>query len=198
MEDASAMDLDWFWRGWFYTTDYSDVGVKSVKSYYTTDQPTEKAIADLKRFNLPLEEYKNKLVFYKEGDPTKSKDAKKATDIDVIKKHMASMTDAQKAELKEIPNYFYEVTYEKPGGLVLPLIVELTYEDGTKERKKYPAQVWNKNDKEVKKVYATAKKITNIIVDPDLETADIDVTNNSWPKKKQDSQFDSFKKELKN
>ncbi len=55
-----------------------------------------------------------------------------------------------------------------------------------------------KNDKQVKKVYATAKKITKIVVDPDLETADIDMTNNSWPKKKEDSQFDTFKKELKN
>ncbi len=198
MEDASAMDLDWFWRGWFYTTNYNDVGVKSVKSYYTTDKPTEKGIADLKRSRLSLEDYKDKLVFFAEGDPSKDKNAKKASDIAVIKEHMAKMTDAQKAELKEIPNYFYEVTYEKPGGLVLPLIVEITYEDGTKERKKYPAQIWNKNDKEVKKVYATAKKITNIVVDPDLETADIDMTNNSWPKKKQDSQFDSFKKELKN
>jgi len=198
MEDASAMDLDWFWRGWFYTTDYNDMGVKSVKSYYTTDKPTEKGIAELKRYNLSLEEYKNKLVFFAEGDPNTSKDAKKATDIGVLKDHLAKMTDAEKAELKEIPNYFYEVTFEKPGGLVLPLIVELTYEDGTKERKKYPAQIWNKRDKEVTKVYATGKKITNIIVDPDLETADIDITNNSWPKKKQDSQFDSFKKELKN
>ncbi len=198
MEDASAMDLDWFWRGWFYTTDFNDVGVKEVKSFYTTDKPTEKAIAELKRYNLPLEEYKDKLVFFAEGDPAKATDAKKISDIDVVKKHMASMTDAQKAALKEAPNYFYEVTYEKPGGLVLPLIVDITYEDGTKERKNYPAQIWNKNDTEVKKVYATAKKITNILVDPDLETADIDMTNNSWPKKKQDSQFDSFKKELKN
>ncbi len=198
MEDASAMDLDWFWRGWFYTTDYNDVGVKEVKSFYTTDQPTEQAIAELKRSNLSIEDYKDKLVFFAEGDPTQAADAKKVTDIDIIKTHMASMTEAQKAALKEAPNYFYEVTYEKPGGLVLPLIVDITYEDGKTERKTYPAQIWNKNDREVKKVYATAKKITKIVVDPDLETADIDMTNNSWPKKKEDSQFDTFKKELKN
>ncbi len=139
MEDASAMDLDWFWRGWFYTTDYNDVGVKEVKSYYTTDQPTEQAIADLKRSNLPIEDYKDKLVFFAEGDPTQATDAKKVTDIDIIKTHMASMTEAQKAVLKEAPNYFYEVTYDKPGGLVLPLIVDITYEDGTTDRKSYPS-----------------------------------------------------------
>jgi len=198
MEDASAMDLDWFWRGWFYSTDYNDVGVKSVKSYYTTDKPTEKAIAELKRYNLPLENYKDYLIFFAEGEPSANEILKKTTDIQVLKNYMSRLSESEKEELKETPNYFYEVTYEKPGGLVLPLIVDITYEDGETERKSYPAQIWNKNDAEVKKVYATAKKITNILVDPDLETADIDMTNNSWPKKKQDSQFDTFKKELKN
>ena len=90
------------------------------------------------------------------------------------------------------------MTFDKPGGLVLPLIVELTYADGEKERKIYPAEIWSKHDEEVKKVYATAKEIVNIVVDPDEETADIDITNNSWPKKTEDNQFEKFKKQLKN
>ena len=198
MEDASAMDLDYFWRGWFYSTDYNDVGVGEVKSYYLTDQPTEKAHADAKRFGLNLDEYKDKLVYFAEGDPSTDKNAKKTSDFKMLNDYLATLSDKEKKDLKEAPNYFYEVTYDKPGGLVLPLIVELTFEDGTKERKKYPAQIWNKNDNGVKKVYATSKKISTIVVDPDLETADIDMSNNSWPKKKQDSQFDSFKKEIKN
>ena len=198
MEDAAAMDLDWFWRGWFYTTDYNDQGVKDVKSFYLTDQPTEKAKADAKRFGLDLKQYEGKLVYFAEGDPDKDKNAKKVGDLKFLQDHLASLSEADKAQLKEAPNYFYEVTYEKPGGLVLPLIVDITYEDGTKERKKYPAQLWNKNDKEVKKTYATAKKITAIVVDPDLETADIDLSNNNWPKKKEDSDFDKIKKEIKN
>ena len=124
MEDASAMDLDWFWRGWFYTTDYNDIGVKDVKKFYLTDQPTEAAKKLAKRYNMNLADYEGKFVFFeqeKEGVPV---DSKKALEIDVIKNHMATMTEEQRAALKEAPNFFYQVTFEKPGGLVMPIIVE--------------------------------------------------------------------------
>ena len=196
MEDASAMDLDWFWRGWFYTTDYNDIGVKDVKKFYLTDQPTEAAKQLAKRYNMNLADYEGKLVFFeqeKEGVPV---DSKKALEIDVIKNHMATMTEEQRATLKEAPNFFYQVTFEKPGGLVMPIIVELEYVDGSKERHTFPAQIWMKNDKEVTKVFRTTKAIKKITLDPDLETADIDTSNNSWPKK-DDSKFDKFKQKMK-
>jgi len=199
MEDASAMDLDWFWRGWFYTTDYNDIGIKEVKKYYLSDQPTETAKADAKRFGMNLGDYKDRLVYFVSedeiGDPAK---AKKVKDFAMLNNHLNSLTKAEKSRLKKVPNYFYEVTFDKPGGLVLPLIVELTYEDGKKERKQFPAQIWSKHDAEVKRVFASEKQITNIVVDPDLETADIDMTNNSWPKKTEENQFDKFKSKLKN
>ena len=196
MEDASAMDLDWFWRGWFYTTDYNDIGVKDVKKFYLTDQPTEAAKKLAKRYNMNLADYEGKLVFFeqeKEGVPV---DSKKAIEIDVIKNHMATMTEEQRAALKEAPNFFYQVTFEKPGGLVMPIIVELEYVDGSKERHTFPAQIWMKNDEEVTKVFRTTKAIKKITLDPDLETADIDTSNNSWPKK-DDSKFDKFKQKMK-
>ena len=196
MEDASAMDLDWFWRGWFYTTDYNDIGVKDVKKFYLTDQPTEAAKQLAKRYNMNLADYEGKFVFFeqeKEGVPV---DSKKALEIDVIKNHMATMTEEQRATLKEAPNFFYQVTFEKPGGLVMPIIVELEYVDGSKERHTFPAQIWMKNDKEVTKVFRTTKAIKKITLDPDLETADIDTSNNSWPKK-DDSKFDKFKQKMK-
>ncbi|MDG1509802.1 MAG: M1 family metallopeptidase [Flavobacteriaceae bacterium] len=196
MEDASAMDLDWFWRGWFYTTDYNDIGVKDVKKFYLTDQPTEAAKQLAKRYNMNLADYEGKLVFFeqeKEGVPV---DSKKALEIDVIKNHMATMTEEQRATLKEAPNFFYQVTFEKPGGLVMPIIVELEYADGSKERHTYPAQIWMKDDEEVSKVFRTTKAIKKITLDPDLETADIDTSNNSWPKK-DDSKFDKFKQKMK-
>jgi hypothetical protein len=196
MEDASAMDLDWFWRGWFYTTDYNDIGVKDVKKFYLTDQPTEAAKQLAKRYNMNLADYEGKLVFFeqeKEGVPI---DSKKAIEIDVIKNHMATMTEEQRAALKEAPNFFYQVTFEKPGGLVMPIIVELEYVDGSKERHTFPAQIWMKNDEEVTKVFRTTKAIKKITLDPDLETADIDTSNNSWPKK-DDSKFDKFKQKMK-
>ena len=196
MEDASAMDLDWFWRGWFYTTDYNDIGVKDVKKFYLTDQPTEAAKKLAKRYNMNLADYEGKFVFFeqeKEGVPV---DSKKSLEIDVIKNHMATMTEEQRAALKEAPNFFYQVTFEKPGGLVMPIIVELEYVDGSKERHTFPAQIWMKNDKEVTKVFRTTLAIKKITLDPDLETADIDTSNNSWPKK-DDSKFDKFKQKMK-
>ena len=150
MEDASAMDLDWFWRGWFYTTDVTDIGIKSVKSYTAT-------------------EGKNGSVQFVEN----AKGAKKASD-----------------------KFFYEVTFDKPGGLVMPIIVEFTYKDGTKGRKKYPAQIWRLNDKQITKAIQSDKEIVNFQIDPDLETADVDVTNNSWPKK-QENKFGKFKNKVK-
>ena len=196
MEDASAMDLDWFWRGWFYTTDYNDIGVKDVKKFYLTDQPTEAAKQLAKRYNMNLADYEGKLVFFEEEKEGVPVDSKKALEIDVIKNHMATMTEEQRATLKEAPNFFYQVTFEKPGGLVMPIIVELEYADGSKERHTYPAQIWMKNDEEVSKVFRTTKAIKKITLDPDLETADIDTSNNSWPKK-DDSKFDKFKQKMK-
>ncbi|MBT5289088.1 MAG: M1 family metallopeptidase [Flavobacterium sp.] len=196
MEDASAMDLDWFWRGWFYTTDYNDIGVKDVKKFYLTDQPTEAAKQLAKRYNMNLADYEGKLVFFEEDKEGVPVDSKKALEIDVIKNHMATMTEEQRATLKEAPNFFYQVTFEKPGGLVMPIIVELEYVDGSKERHTFPAQIWMKNDEEVTKVFRTTLAIKKITLDPDLETADIDTSNNSWPKK-DDSKFDKFKQKMK-
>ena len=193
MEDASAMDLDWFWRGWFFTTDYNDIGLKEVKKYNLTDQPTQEARDLAKRYNMNLEDYKGKLVFFEEEKEGVSVEAKKALDIGVIKDYMASMSEDEKNSLEEAPNFFYEVTFEKPGGLVMPIIVELEYVDGTKERQTFPAQIWRYNDKEVSKVFRTSQEIKKITIDPDLETADIDTSNNSWPKKDK-SKFDKFKK----
>ena len=193
MEDASAMDLDWFWRGWFFTTDYNDIGLKDVKKYNLTDQPTQEAKVLAKRYNMNLEDYKGKLVFFEEEKEGVSVEAKKALEIGVIKDHMASMSEDEKNSLKEFPNFFYEVTFEKPGGLVMPIIVELEYVDGTKERQIFPAQIWRYNDKEVSRVFKTSQEIKKITIDPDLETADIDTSNNSWPKK-DNSKFNKFKK----
>ena len=79
----------------------------------------------------------------------------------------------------------------------MPIIVDYEYEDGTKERITYPVQIWRKNDDEVRKLVSSDKKIINISLDPDLETADIDTSNNSWPKKQEDSEFDKFKEKIK-
>jgi len=198
MEDASAMDLDWFWRGWFYTTDYTDIGVKGVKQYYLTDQPTEAAKKTAKRYNMDLATYKDKLVYYAEiEEGKKPENAKSVSDFKFLTDYIEELPEEEKARLKDAPKYFYEVTFEKPGGLVMPIKLEIDYADGTKERKTFPAQIWRYNEKEVKKVFRTDKAITGFTIDPDLETADVDTANNTWPKKVEVNSFDKFKQKVK-
>ncbi|NJW54786.1 M1 family peptidase, partial [Salinimicrobium sp. CDJ15-91] len=105
---------------------------------------------------------------------------------------MDNFTPQQRAEMK-MPKYFYQVTFNKPGGLVMPIIVEYTYADGTSEKVTYPVQIWRKNDNQVSRALATDKEITKIVVDPDLETADVDTSNNSWPQAAKADKFQEFK-----
>lgn len=100
----------------------------------------------------------------------------------------------ERASLKKT-KYFYEVIFEKPGGLVMPILAEITYADGSKENKYYPAEIWRFNDNEVKKVLGTEKEIKSIQIDPNQLTADVNTENNSWPKKEKESKFDNFKKQ---
>ncbi|WP_159947974.1 M1 family metallopeptidase [Polaribacter septentrionalilitoris] len=155
MEDASGVDLDWFWRGWFYTTDVTDIGIKDVKKFYTKENGD--------RVNF-IEDTTPGLSFGKD----KTKESK----------------------------YHYEITYNKPGGLVMPIIVNFDYTDGTSERKVYPAQIWRYNDKEVTKVFSSSKEVSKITIDPNQETADVDTSNNSWPKQTK-NKFEKFKQKVK-
>ncbi|SDS11410.1 M1 family metallopeptidase [Winogradskyella sediminis] len=194
MEDASAVDLDWFWRGWFYTTDYTDIGIKDVKKFAVTTTPNDNGKRLAERYNRDP----NSLVYFIEEGAEGFDDAMKAnTSIDelpTVKEYiMDNFTPEEQKSMKKAPQFFYQITFEKPGGLVMPLIVEYTYADGTTSRETYPAQVWRLNDKEVTKAVASDKEIVSIQIDPDLETADVDTTNNVWPKEVKESEFDKFK-----
>jgi len=198
MEDASAVDLDWFWRGWFYTTDYVDIGISEVKQYYVSTEPgseMKKMMEErgVSRKNLRplvyLEDFENDTKNQKEGNPLDNSK--------LLNNYLNENYSEEELSNLNIPKYFYEIVFDKPGGLVMPIIVDYEYEDGTKERITYPVQIWRKNDDRVSKMVTSNKKIVNIILDPDLETADIDTSNNSWPKKQDDSDFDNFKAKIK-
>jgi|TARA_B110000238_G_scaffold199789_1_gene247778 hypothetical protein len=154
MEDASGVDLDWFWRGWFYTTDVTDIGIKGVKKFQTNTT---------------------------------------GESVEFVQDTSEGMGFAKKNENSK---FHYEITYNKPGGLVMPIIVEFKYKDGSTERKTYPAQIWRYNDKEITKVFSSSKEIESIVIDPDLETADVDTSNNSFPRETA-NRFDKFKKKIK-
>ena len=197
MEDASGTDLDWFWRGWFYTTDYNDIGIKDIKKYQVTEEPTEKAYQISKRFGMTVDQL-GKNLYLVEMDATANNNNSAATsfkDIPTLNEYLSdNFSKEERADLKDT-KYFYELVFEKPGGLVMPILVEITYADGSKENKYYPAEIWRFNDKEVKKIFGTEKEITGIKIDPNELTSDVNLENNSWPRKENESKFDTFKKE---
>jgi hypothetical protein len=199
MEDASAIDLDWFWRSWFYTTDYTDIGVASVKKYYVTHKMNT-AIREMMQARGMSESDLPPLVYLvEEGSEDFEEDMRTQTLNDVVTLQefiMDRMTPEERAGLK-MPKYFYEVTFEKPGGIPMPIIAEYTYADGSTERITYPAQIWRLNDASVGKIIASEKEIVKIVVDPDEETADIDTSNNAWPAEETVGEFQTFKSNIK-
>ena len=198
MEDASAMDLDWFWRGWFYSTDYTDIGVKDVKQYFITENPSAEVKEMFNRRGRKIADAQPMMYLVTEGTEDFKQELAKPFDyssVKIVSDYVdANFTATEKAQLKT-PKYFYEVEFEKPGGLIMPIIAELHFEDGTTELHKFPAQIWRRNNDTAKRVFATEKKVVKIQVDPKLETADIDTTNNVWPRATQDkSKFDELDK----
>jgi hypothetical protein len=195
MEDASAVDLDWFWRAWFYTTDYTDIGIESVKKFYVTSKMS-KEIKDMMVARGMSESDLPPLVYLVEegsDDFEESMKMSKLEDVTTLNQYiMDNFTAEERAKLKK-PKFLYEITYNKPGGIPMPIIAEISYSDGSTERITYPAEIWRLNDKKAGKVIATDKEITMIVVDPDEETADIDTSNNTWPATLQQGEFDTFK-----
>ena len=166
---------------------------RSVKKYFVSNEPSKEVTEFLKTRRRRDSDPGKMIYLIADG----SEDFKpelnkpfKITDYIALNEYVTKQfTAEERAKLNE-PNYFYQVTFDKPGGLVMPIIVELTYEDGTTEVQKFPAQIWRMNDKEVSRTFATKKQITKITIDPKLETADVDLTNNVWPKVETKSKFD--------
>ena len=193
MEDASAVDLDWFWKGWFYTTDVTDLSLDQVKWFR------------LRNENSGLE---NKGVKTKKGDLASSPSGEKKfnnfnngpqefsllpTEPQYYGEFLSRIDDKgimQKLQGKNI----YEVTFSNKGGLVMPIILEWTFKDGTRELEKIPAEIWRINENKVSKVFVKDKEVTGIMLDPNAETADINIEDNVFPKPEKESKFDAFKK----
>ena len=199
MEDASAVDLDWFWRGWFYTTDYVDIAIKEVKEYFVSPNPSEEfKKLMIEEMGIPRNRWRSLIFLDKlENDLENNKENQAIENSKLLNNYLKENYSNEQIEDLNIPNFYYEIIFEKPGGLVMPIIIDIEYDDGTIERKKYPAQVWRKNDSEVRKVLTSNKKILSVSLDPDKETADIDTSNNSWPEKEIESEFDKFKSKIK-
>ncbi len=201
MEDASGTDLDWFWRGWFFTTDVNDIGIKEVKRFYVTDKPTQRIKNMAKRYGIKVSDLPKFISLVAEDSPDFTPDMKKNQDVLIqtpaLKEYLAKHFPKEEWAQIKAPKYFYRIVFEKNGGLVMPIVLQITYEDGTKERKIYPAEIWRFNDKEVSKLLATDKKIVRLEIDPENLTADVNPENNVWPKQKANSRFKNYRKNLR-
>ena len=194
LEDASGIDLDWFWRGWFYTTDHVDISIDKVSLYQVDTEdpvvdkrnrkqdreahPKTATSARNKELSKRVDRYPHLKDFYNSYDELDVTQA----DRDRYERLMKDLSDRDKDLLKS-GRHFYVVDFKNVGGLVMPIILEVEYTDGTKEELRYPAEIWVRNTEQTSKVILAKKEIKNITLDPHLETADCDLTNNHFPRR---------------
>jgi hypothetical protein len=206
MEDASAVDLDWFWRGWFYSTDHVDISIENVRLYQVNTQNPEvekeiqrkaanaqpRTLSQQRNENLPLriDQYPSLRDFYNDFDKFKVTD-KEQQDYQTF---LASLTDKEKQLINQ-NNYFYVVDLKNIGGLVMPVIFKVEYMDGTSEEIRVPAEIWRYDNFNVSKLIVTKKEAKAIVLDPNLETADADLNNNFFPRRVLPTRFQIFKQQ---
>ncbi|MBD3415243.1 MAG: M1 family peptidase [Candidatus Aminicenantes bacterium] len=194
MEDASGVDLDWFWRGWFFGTDHVDIAMDDVKWYKinTGDPKLAKAI-ELEKENRLRDQYisnirnqkeiketaaekdESLLDFYDKYDPLKVSPKEEKQ----YQKYLESLTEEQRDILNSGHNY-YEITFSNIGGMAMPLILKFEFKDGTEQVQRIPAEIWRRNNDQVKKVFVFQKEVHKVTFDPFLESADVESRNNKW------------------
>ena len=208
MEDASGVDLDWFWRGWFYSTDHVDIGIKQVRRFELAtqnpdvDKKREKSLDDEMPKSLTEERnraqraehpmrvnaYPTLKDFYNRYDKWAVTDGERED----FKKMYDELSDEEQAALDTQRN-FYVIDFENIGGLVMPLILQLDYKDGARELVRIPAEIWRYNPKHTSKLIMTERELTAVTFDPNWELADANLDNNHWPRKAIKSRFQLFK-----
>jgi hypothetical protein len=215
LEDASGEDLDWFWRGWFYGIDACDISLDTVKYFKpdvtaipsltkdstvmrSLDKPRVNSFEDLSK----IRNREDKSITFLTDADTSLRDFYWKYDRNIEKydssKYAVTLSPQNEAldaegKAKYENKNVYELTFTNKGGLVMPIIIEWTYKDGTKEVDKIPAQVWRLNEKKVVKTFVKDKEVASIKLDPMRETADIDESNNSWGTIAEPTKFQLFK-----
>lgn len=206
MEDASAVDLDWFWRGWFYGIDPVDISIDDLKHYQLNNlnpealqRENEKIYQDdlnsiTRKRNIAagtkfaIETDTTLKDFYNKWDRFEVS----TEDKEAFHYYYEHLSQEEKA-LFNSNRHFYEISFSNQGGLVMPLIIEWTFADGTKEVDRISAYIWRLNENQVTKVFAKDKEVISVKLDPERETADIDEYNNTWPRQQAPSRFEMFK-----
>ncbi len=208
MEDASGIDLDWFWRGWFYGTQHCDIAIERVRLHtlYSGDPDAKRKLDQADRAKMPktLTQLRNEQMCRRIDDHPELKDFYNSHDKTKVtpeqrKKHQAfvrRLTKRQKG-LLTLKTLFYVIELRNIGGLVMPVIIEVEFEDGTRRTRRIPAEIWRKDNLRAQTMLATEKPIRRLRLDPRLETADVDTENNHWPRRPVESHFRLIKAEKK-
>jgi hypothetical protein len=204
MEDASGVDLDWFWRGWFYSTDHTDISIESVRLFRLdtrnpeVEKPAErreqaerpKTLTEQRNEALPkrVDQFPSLRDFYNTYD----KFAVTQRNREEYQKYLETLTERER-KLLELGMNFYVVDFENVGGLVMPIILQVDYMDGTSEEMRIPAEIWRYDSERVSKLIVTPKEIRSITLDPHLETADVELSNNFFPRRPVKSRFQLYR-----
>ncbi|QDG40231.1 aminopeptidase [Alteromonas mediterranea] len=217
MEEASGVDLDWFWRGWFYTTDHVDISLDSVyKLRLDTEDPDidfarereaemekPKSLTDIRNKEegrkLWVDRFEDISDFYDENDRYTVTNKERNKYKKFLDKLEPWERKAFERAVKEDKNY-YVLDFSNKGGLVMPIILELSFEDGTKEEMRIPAEIWRRTPKAVSKLIVTDKdkELISVTVDPHWETADVNVENNHYPRRIIPSRIEAYKNKPRN
>lgn len=200
LEDASGIDLDWFWRGWFYTTDYVDIAVEDFRRFdlHTMDpvinkararrehRKSPKSISEIRNQNLPrrLDDHPELADFYSDFDDFKvtEKDRKAHEEL------LQSLEETER-DLLKTDAFFYLLKLRNLGGLVMPVIVKIRYADGSQEIRQYPAELWRRNSQVVSKLLVLDRQAVQVELDPRLQTADANQDNNYFPRRIEKERF---------
>ncbi|MEL7374607.1 MAG: M1 family aminopeptidase, partial [Pseudomonadota bacterium] len=210
MEEASGVDLDWFWRGWFYTTDHVDISLDRIwklrldtkdpdidfdrRRQENADKPESLTVQRDREGGLRtwVERNPDLRDFYDENDEYTVTNKER----NEYQQFLAGLEDWERAALEravEEDSNYYVLEFSNLGGLVMPILLELEFEDGSKQRYDIPAEIWRRNAKAVKKLLVFEKELVSVVVDPQWETADVDVENNHYPRRMVPSRIEMFK-----
>lgn len=213
MEDASAVDLDWFWRGWFYTTDHVDVAITAVREYQVNTMDPDIESVEKRRLSdeltrEPVEQVRNRdegretrlrrveglRDFYNENDQYTPSN-KERNDYQSYLEALEPWERDTLSKAVAAGEFIYFVDFVNEGGLISPLPLELTFQDGSTERMDVPAEVWRRNSEHVTKLLILSKRLRGIEVDPLHQTADVDRSDNYFPGRIMPSRIELYKRE---
>jgi len=192
LNDATATNLDWFYRGWFFTTDYVDMELSNVKWF--------KVFEENANIEKQYKTSKIKISSNNNNSETEATDFSNGPELIIMTAtpdkaygQFLSRIDEPKIRKQLSGKNIYEITVKNKGGLVMPVTIQWIYTDGTSEIDTLPAEIWRRNEYEIQETFIKAKEVNNVNLDPNFEFADTDMNNNSFPKQKTKSEFENFK-----